>query len=102
MAIGLLGKKIGMTRVYDANGKATPVTVIAAEANALIQVKTEENDGYSAVKVGYDAQKESRLTKPVLGQFNKAGVEPKKIIREFRLRYGQTPEDVSLSSVSQH
>lgn len=98
MAIGLLGKKIGMTRVYDANGKATPVTVIAAEANALIQVKTEDKDGYSAVKVGYDAQKESRLTKPVLGQFKKAGVEPKKIIREIRLPEGQTvPAEVDLS-----
>jgi large subunit ribosomal protein L3 len=87
-----------MTRVYDANGKAIPVTVIVAEANALIQIKTEEKNGYSAVQVGYDAQKESRVSKPVLGQFKKAGVEPKKLIREFRLPEGQTvSNDVDLS-----
>ena len=53
----------------------------------MLQVKTDENDGYSAVQVGFDTQKESRVTKPLLGHFKKAGSEPKKFVREFRLRW---------------
>jgi large subunit ribosomal protein L3 len=98
MKIGLLGRKIGMTRVYDASGKATPVTVIEAEGNALVQVKTPEKEGYSAIQVGFEAQKESRLNKAELGHFKKAGVEPKKLLREFRLSDGaQVTGDVDLS-----
>ena len=85
MSIGLIGQKIGMTSVYDANGRLHPVTVIAAGDNVLMRRVTVENDGYSAVKVGFDVQKESRLTKQLLGEFKKAGVEPKKLMREFRL-----------------
>jgi large subunit ribosomal protein L3 len=85
MKVGLLGKKIGMTRVYDATGKATPVTVIEAGGNTLLQTKTAENDGYQAIQVGFDTQKESRLPKPLLGHFKKAQAEPKKFVREFRL-----------------
>jgi len=72
MKIGLLGRKIGMTRVYDANGKATPVTVIEAGGNTVVQVKSPETHGYSAVQVGFDSQKESRVTKPLIGHFKKA------------------------------
>ena len=85
MSIGLLGKKIGMTSIYDANGKLRPVTVIAAGDNTLLRRLTSENDGYSAIQVGFDVQKESRVTKPLLGGFAKAGSEPKKLVREFRL-----------------
>ncbi len=85
MSIGLLGQKIGMTSVYDADGRMRPVTVIAAGDNVLVRRVTMENDGYSAVQVGYDSQKESRVGKALLGGFKKAGVEPKKFIREFRL-----------------
>jgi large subunit ribosomal protein L3 len=88
MKVGLLGKKIGMTRVYDATGKATPVTVIEAGGNTLLQTKTAENDGYQAIQVGFDRQKESRLPKPLLGHFKKAQAEPKKFVREFRLPDG--------------
>jgi large subunit ribosomal protein L3 len=88
MKIGLLGRKIGMTRVYDANGKATPVTVIEAGGNTVVQLKTPETDGYSAVQVGFDSQKESRVTKPLIGHFKKANSEPKKFVREFRLPDG--------------
>jgi large subunit ribosomal protein L3 len=88
MKIGLLGRKIGMTRVYDANGKATPVTVIEAGGNTVVQVKNEDTDGYSAVQVGFDSQKESRVTKPLIGHFKKANSEPKKFVREFRLPDG--------------
>ena len=88
MKIGLLGRKVGMTRVYDDRGKATAVTVIEAGGNALLQIKGEETDGYSAVQVGFDTQKTHRLNKPLLGIFKKAGAEPKKVIREFRLADG--------------
>lgn len=85
MKIGLLGKKIGMTRVYDANGKATPVTVIEAGDNTVLQVKSQEKNSYDSVQVGFDSQKESRVSKPLLGHFRKANAEPKKFVREFRL-----------------
>ena len=88
MKIGLLGRKIGMTRVYDAKGNVTPVTVIEAGANTVVQVKSPETDGYSAVQVGFDSQKESRVTKPLIGHFKKANSDPKKFVREFRLPDG--------------
>ena len=88
MKIGLLGRKIGMTRVYDASGKATPVTVIDAGGNTILQIKTQEQDGYNAVQVGFDSQKESRVPKPLLGHFKKANAEAKKFVREFRLPDG--------------
>lgn len=74
-----------MTRVYDANGKATPVTVIEAGGNTVLQVKSREKNGYDSVQVGFDSQKESRVSKPLLGHFKKANAEPKKFVREFRL-----------------
>jgi large subunit ribosomal protein L3 len=85
MSIGLLGQKIGMTSVYDANGKLRPVTVIAAGDNVLLRRLTSENDGYSAVQVAFGTQKESRLNRAELGAFTKVGAEPKKFVREFRL-----------------
>src|SRR5256714_2462678 len=97
MSIGLLGQKIGMTSVYDANGRMRPVTVIAAGDNVLLRRVTAENDGYSAIKVGFDVQKESRVTKPLLGEFKKAGSEPKKLIREFRLDVDAPEGEINLS-----
>src|ERR1041384_6852640 len=85
MSIGLLGQKIGMTSVYDAKGRLCPVTVIAAGDNVSLRRLTEQTDGYSAGQVGVSAQKESRVTKPLLGEFKKAGVAPLKFVREFRL-----------------
>lgn len=93
MRIGLLGKKIGMTRVYDERGQATAVTVIEAGGNTKIQVKTVENDGYSAVQVGFDTQKESRVNSAELGHFKKNGSEAKKVMREFRLKDSETVGD---------
>ena len=83
MSIGILGQKVGMTRVYDDAGTITPVTVILAEPNAILQVKTLENDGYTAVQLGVFDQKEHRVTKPELGHFKKAGSAPKRFVREF-------------------
>ena len=97
MSIGLLGQKIGMTSVYDANGRMRPVTVIAAGDNVLVRRVTAENDGYSAIKVGFDVQKESRVNKAQLGEFTKAGVEPKKFVREFRLQADAPDGDINLS-----
>jgi large subunit ribosomal protein L3 len=101
MKIGLLGKKIGMTRVYDQAGKATPVTVIEAGGNTALQIKTKESDGYAGVQVGFDTQKEQRVTKPLLGHFKKAGSEPKKLIREFRLPDGTSLEGAIDLNVTQ-
>ncbi len=97
MSIGLLGQKIGMTSIYDAAGKLRPVTVIAAEDNVLVRRVTAENDGYSAVKVGFGAQKESRMNGAVLGEFKKAEVEPKKFVREFRLASDAPEGEINLS-----
>ena len=97
MSIGLLGQKIGMTSVYDANGRLRPVTVIAAGDNVLVRRITAENDGYSALTVGFNAQKESRLSKAVNGEYKKAGVEPKKLMREFRLPADAPEGDINLN-----
>ena len=98
MRIGLLGKKIGMTRVYDHKGRATAVTVVEAGGNTKLQVKTVENDGYSAVQVGFDTQKEQRVTKAELGHFKKGGSEAKRFVREFRLEDAETVgDDLDLS-----
>ena len=101
MKIGLLGRKLGMTRVYDDKGKATPVTVIEAGGNAAIQIKTQEKDGYAAVQVGFGTQKEHRLTKPLLGHFKKADSEPKRFLKEFRLADGTVLEGAIDLNVSQ-
>jgi large subunit ribosomal protein L3 len=101
MKIGLLGKKIGMTRVYDEKGKATPVTVIEAGGNTVLQTKTTEKDGYAGVQVGFDTQKEQRVTQPLLGHFKKAGSEPKKLIKEFRLPDGTSLDGALDLNVSQ-
>jgi large subunit ribosomal protein L3 len=97
MSIGLLGQKIGMTSVYDAKGRLCPVTVIAAGDNVLLRRLTEENEGYSAVQIGFSAQKESRVNKSLLGEFKKAGVEPQKFVREFRLATDLPEGEINLS-----
>src|SRR5262245_4408062 len=100
MSIGLLGQKIGMTSVYDASGRLHPVTVIAAGDNVVLRRLTSVNDGYSAVQVAFDPQKESRLRQAELGAFKRAGVEPKKFVREFRLT-ADLPEGEANLSVTQ-
>jgi large subunit ribosomal protein L3 len=97
MSIGLLGQKIGMTSVYDAAGKLRPVTVIAAGDNVVVSRINADNNGYSAIKVGYGTQKESRLNGSALGEFKKAGVEPKKFVREFRLDTDAPEGEINLS-----
>lgn len=82
--IGLLGKKLGHTRVYDSKGNVVPVTVVLAGPNRVVQVKTLENDGYKAVQMGFDDQKESRLTKAAFGHLAKHKSAPVKRLKEFR------------------
>lgn len=82
--IGLLGKKLGQTRVYDEQGTAVAVTVVLAGPNYVIQCKTPQTDGYSAVQLGFDEQKEQRLTKALLGHIKKGNAKPVKWVREFR------------------
>ena len=85
MQKAILAKKLGMTQIFDETGKVIPVTVIEAGPNAVIQKKTVENDGYEAVQVGFVDLKEKKTNKPTKGHFAKAGVTPKKFIKEFRL-----------------
>jgi large subunit ribosomal protein L3 len=82
--LALLGKKLGQTRVFDSHGNAIHVTVVLAGPNRVLQCKTVESDGYRAVQLGFDDQKESRLGKPLLGQFKKFAAKPVKRIKEFR------------------
>jgi large subunit ribosomal protein L3 len=82
---GIIGKKLGMTRVFEEDGTAVPVTVIEAGPCVVTRVKTKESDGYEAVQLGYVSAKKKALTKPVLGQFEKAGVAPKRKLSEFRV-----------------
>jgi large subunit ribosomal protein L3 len=97
MSIGLLGQKVGMTSVYDAKGRLCPVTVIATGDNVLLRRLTEENEGYSAVQVGFGVQKESRVSNALLGEFKKAGIEPQRFVREFRVQNDLPEGDVNLS-----
>lgn len=80
----LLGRKLGMTQVWDDNGNVVPLTVVQVGTNVVTQVRTEENDGYSAVQIGFEDIDSRRVTKPMLGHFEQAGVEPKRHIAEFR------------------
>ena len=81
----IIGRKLGMTQLFSQDGKVIPVTVIEAGPCPVVQVKTLERDGYSAVKLGFGAADEKSLNKPQLGQFKKAGVAPCKVMKEFKL-----------------
>ena len=85
MQKGIIGKKLGMTQLFDANGNVVPVTVIEAGPCVVTQKKTTENDGYEAVQVGFIDLKASKVNKPMKGHFQKGDVAPKKVLREFRL-----------------
>jgi len=84
MPLGLLGKKLGQTRVYGAKGEITPVTIVLVGPNRVLQCKTQQSDGYNAVQLGFDDQKEQRVTKPLLGHIKKQKGVAVKRIQEFR------------------
>ncbi len=90
MKKAILGTKLGMTQIFDADGKVIPVTVVAAGPCVVVQKKTMENDGYEAVQVGFGDIREKSMNKPQKGQFAKADVAAKKYLREFRLDDCQT------------
>lgn len=85
MAIGLIGRKAGMTRLFTEDGDSIPVTVIEVQPNRVSQVKSLETDGYSAIQVAFGNRRASRVTKPMAGHYAKAGVEAGECLREFRL-----------------
>lgn len=85
MQKGLIGKKIGMTQLFDEKGNVIPVTVIEAGPCAVTQKKTMENDGYASVQIGFGDVKAQRMNKPLKGHFAKSDVAPKKVLKEFRL-----------------
>jgi len=93
--LGIIGRKVGMTQVFNDKGDAVPATVIEAGPCPVVQVKTREKDGYTAVQLGFGARREKNLTKPVVGHYKKTGQGVKAILREFRA------EDVSEFSTGQ-
>ncbi|MCA1766662.1 MAG: 50S ribosomal protein L3 [Idiomarina sp.] len=97
MAIGLVGRKVGMTRVFQEDGASVPVTVIEVLANRVTQVKSDDTDGYRALQVTTGEKKASRVTKPLAGHFAKAGTEAGRGLWEFRLKNGEG-EDYAVGS----
>ena len=83
--LGLVGRKVGMTRIFTADGDAVPVTVLDVSNNRVTQIKTPDSDGYSAIQVAYGVRRASRVSKPVAGHLAKAGVEAGSILKEFRV-----------------
>jgi len=84
--LGLIGKKIGMSQLFDEMGEMIPVTVIQAGPNFVTQVKTEDKEGYNAVQLGFDVTRGKLINQPVTGHLKKANVEPVKVLKEFRLQ----------------
>ena len=93
--MGLIGRKVGMTQVFDEKGDVVPVTVIEAGPCTVTEIRTSERDGYTALQLGFGTNKEKRFTKPVLGQFTKRNLPPSRHLREFRI------PDVSAYSLGQ-
>jgi len=85
MALGLIGEKVGMTQIFDEAGEAIPVTVIKAGPCKVVDIKIPERDNYTALKLGYGFIKEKKVKKPQKGFFEKQGIEPKKVLKEFRI-----------------
>ncbi|AXV83058.1 50S ribosomal protein L3 [Ralstonia solanacearum] len=108
MSLGLVGRKVGMTRVFTDDGDSIPVTVLEVGGNRVTQIKTDETDGYTAVQVTFGSRRASRVTKPLAGHLAKAGVEAGEIIVEFRIDAAKAAElklgdtiDVDLFEVGQ-
>lgn len=98
MPKAIIGKKIGMTQIFDEAGRAVPVTVIEAGPCVVVQKKTVENDGYAAVQLGFEEQKEQRVNKPRLGHFRAAGVKPVRYLREVRVAEGDALADLEVGA----
>ena len=92
MSLGLVGRKVGMTRIFTAEGDSIPVTVLDVSDNRVTQIKTVETDGYTAVQVAFGSRRASRVTKPLAGHLAKAGVEAGEILKEFRIDAAKAAE----------
>lgn len=101
MAKGILGRKLGMTQIFDAAGNLVPVTVIDCTPNVVLQQKTVENDGYEAVQVGFTDKSEKASNKPETGHASKANTAPKRFVREFRFSEAQGGNELVSYSVGQ-
>jgi len=101
MSLGLVGYKLGMTRIFLQNGEPVPVTVLRLGPCPVVEIKREEKDGYRAVKVAFEPVQEKKIKKPLLGIFRKKGLSPHRYLCEFRLKEGEEfPEEGSVLSVS--
>ena len=100
MSIGLVGRKVGMTRIFTESGASVPVTVLEMSNNRVTQVRTSEVDGYSAVQVAYGARRNSRVTKAQAGHFAKAGVDAAELMREFRVSADEAAQYQAGAAVS--
>ncbi len=98
MALGLIGRKVGMTRVFTEQGESIPVTVIEVEPNRVAQLKTEQNDGYQAFQMAAGTRKMSRVNRPLAGHYAKAGIEAGRVLMEFRPDDGETVPELSEGS----
>ena len=92
MSLGLVGRKVGMTRIFTAEGDSIPVTVLDVSDNRVTQIKTVETDGYTAVQVAFGSRRASRVTKPLAGHLAKAGVEAGEILKEFQIDAAKAAE----------
>lgn len=100
MSLGLVGRKVGMTRIFTDDGDSIPVTVVEVGDNRVTQIKTDETDGYTAVQVTFGSRRASRITKPLAGHLAKAGVEAGEVIKEFRIDAAKAAELQAGSSLS--
>ena len=100
MSLGLIGQKLGMTRVFTENGDSLPVTIIDVSQNRVTQIKTQESDGYSAVQLAFGKKRAVRVNKPLAGHYSKAGAEAGGIIREFRVNSDEElPQFVGIQQI---
>ncbi len=100
MSLGLVGRKVGMTRIFTDDGDSIPVTVVEVGDNRVTQIKTDETNGYTAVQVTFGSRRASRVTKPLAGHLAKAGVEAGEVIKEFRIDAAKAAELQAGSSLS--
>lgn len=97
---GIMGTKIGMTQVFEKNGRLLPVTILHVEPNQILELKTVESHGYVSTKLGYFSTQETKLNKPLLGLFKKCGSAPKRYIREIRdMSFGKVGDELRIGDV---
>lgn len=98
MSLGLIGRKIGMTRIFTENGDSLPITVVDVAGNRVTQIKTSDTDGYSAVQVAFGRKRPIRVNKPLAGHFSKAGCEAGSVLKEFRVASDEEAKQLALGS----